>query len=115
MKKIYKFNYDFGNAEVSFEVDLNRFTYSMANDTLEFFTWGYDPDADPIDEVMIKYAISVIKMAMSESLNKYGIMNAFQFQEGYYLIDGSDGILLTQLEVSDFDTSLLECEIKIID
>ncbi|MBL7971733.1 MAG: hypothetical protein JNL03_09445, partial [Prolixibacteraceae bacterium] len=48
MKKRYKFDYDVFEAWVNFDVDTSIFTKEMALATLEFFTWDYDKEADPI-------------------------------------------------------------------
>ena len=58
MTKKYSFNYNSFDASAEFVVDLEKFTPELARSTLDFFTWRYDEDADPIDEVMKKYARS---------------------------------------------------------
>ena len=61
MKK-YNFTYDY-NAECEFHIDLEKFTKEKAQATLDFFSWDYNEDADPIEEVLKKYAILVFEKA----------------------------------------------------
>lgn len=57
MIRHYNFNYDIYEAEVDFKVDTDIFKEESAKELLEFFTWDYDTEANPIDELMKKYAI----------------------------------------------------------
>lgn len=111
--KNYTFKYNLYEAEVSFKVDTEKFTEEMAKATLEFFTWDYDKSADPIDEVMKKYAITAIEIASSEDYNAYGIIHEFDDKEGFCRIDGSQGITLTWSEKYEFDEENLSMEVKI--
>lgn len=102
MAKItYDYNYDFHEATCKFEVDTNVFTKEMAQETLNFFTWEYNKENDPVDEVMKKYAMQVIQTATFESYNVYGVISEFEDKEGFCKLDGSTGITL--LEVSEFE------------
>lgn len=110
-KKRYNFNYDFYKAEVSFEVDLEVFTPELANETLTFFSWYYDHEADPIDEVMKKYAIRVLQFLAEGGLHSVNsIKNDFN-EEGFGRIDGTIGITLLNYEEFEFDEDDLEMEV----
>ena len=103
MIKHYSFNYNSYDAEVCFAVDTEKFTVEMANATLNFFTWKYDKDADPIDEVMKKYAMEAIKIATYNNYNINGVINEFMNLEGYAKVDGSLGITLNFISGYEFD------------
>ncbi|MBD3627643.1 DUF2528 family protein [Cyclobacterium sp.] len=111
-KKRYDFNYDFHKAEVSFEVDLEKFTPEMANETLTFFTWDYDEEADPIDEVMKKYAMAVLRHAMEINFHSVENVKDSFSEEGFGPIDGSIGITLIKSEPFELDEDDLEMEVK---
>lgn len=111
-KRIYNFNYDFHKAEVSFEVDLEVFTPEMANGTLTFFSWDYDHDADPIDEVMKKYAIRVLQFLAERGLHSVNLIKNDFNEEGFGRIDGTIGITLLNYEVFEFEENDLEMEVK---
>jgi hypothetical protein len=108
MIRKYEFDYGFGEADCSFEVDDSIFTNEFANATLEFFDWFYDKDADPIDEVMKKYAMRAIKEATFNGYNLYGVIGEFDSMEGYSKVDGSYGITLISVSEYEFDESQLE-------
>lgn len=111
MIKKYKFDYDY-DFSVHFEVDTDKFTEEFAKATLEFFSWNYDEEADPIDEVMKKYALEVVRIsAFSYSGIQY-VKNQFQNLEGFGRIDGSVGITLMYLVSSELGDDLLEMTIE---
>lgn len=103
MKKTYDFEYGFCDADVTFEVDTKIFTKEHANDTLQFFSWDYDKKADPIDEVMKKYALTAIKEATIGNLNTMGVISKFDNMEGFMKVDGSSGIELIVVSGYEFD------------
>ena len=110
MKK-YKFNYDYFSAECEFEVDLSKFTKEKAQATLDFFSWDYDIEANPIDEVLKKYAILVL-----EKSNQYLISHVKTHQfEGFCVMDGSEGIKLTTVVEYEFDIEQLQMVVVNID
>jgi hypothetical protein len=107
MKKEYTFDYNSMEAEAIFEVDTEVFTDEHARATLEFFTWDYDEEADPIDEVMKKYAVEAIKFATAENYNEQGVISEFDSYEGFCKIDGSAGIELISVTAYRFDPDVL--------
>lgn len=107
-KKTYKFNYDFYKAQASFEVDLEKFTPELAYETLTFFSWDYDHEADPIHEVMKKYALHVLRIGGNSS--KEEIITDWN-EEGFAPLDGSMGILLREFDGFEFDEDELEMEV----
>lgn len=108
-KKIYSFNYDFNSAELAFEVDLEKFTELHAKETLEFFSWNYDKDGDPIDEVLKKYALEVLRIG--GDLNHSQIIFYWN-QEGFGPINGKIGIKLVDYRGIEFDSDNLEMEVS---
>jgi hypothetical protein len=111
MIKNYTFNYNIYEAEACFKVDTEKFDVEMANATLEFFTWDYDKDADPIDEVMKKYALEAIRIATFNNYNLNGVIDEFMNNEGYASVDGSMGISLNVVSGYEFDEDALSMEV----
>lgn len=111
MIKHYNFNYDNWRASVDFTVDTEKFTNEHAQATLNFFLWDYDKENNPIDEIMGKYAIEVLKMASFGGLTKEGIIIEFNNKEGFCKIDGTFGITLDSFTELDIDENLLDVEI----
>lgn len=109
--KHYTFNYDMFEAEACFKVDTEKFTIDIAKKTLEFFTWDYDKDGDPIDEVMKKYAMAAIIIATIEGYNLYGVIQEFMNKEGFCKVDGSMGIELDFIQQYEFDENKLSMEV----
>ncbi len=104
MKK-YFFDYDYGKASCEIEVNENLFTEEKANDTLSFFSWDYDKDADPVDEVVKKYALLSIEKA-TEGYSLYSLQEK-QF-EGFYQMNGKHGIKLVDVEGVEIDDYYLQ-------
>jgi hypothetical protein len=113
-KKIYNFNYDYHKAEVKFEVDLEKFTPKLANETLTFFSWDYDHEADPIDEVMKKYAMAVLIFSLGfGGIDTDSLIKRFDAgSEGFARIDGTMGILMVDFEPFELDDNDLEMEVS---
>lgn len=111
MKKQYTFDYNKMEAEAIFEVDTEVFTDEHALATLEFFTWDYDEEADPVDEVMKKYALEAIKVATEENYNELGVIEEFDSFEGFCKIDGSAGIKLISVTAYRFDPDVLYMDV----
>ena len=110
MKKRYSYNYNSYDATVSFEIDTEVFTEEVANATLEFFTWDYDKENNPIDEVLKKYALEAIRVATFNDFNEYGVISEFENKEGYCRLDGSNGIELVEITGYEFDEDSLFLE-----
>lgn len=108
MIRHYTFNYNFYEAEACFKVDTERFKEESAKLLLEFFSWKYDKEADPIDELMKKYAIKAIWIATSENYNEEGVKDWFAEQEGFIAIDGSQGVELNLVNAYEFDEDSLD-------
>jgi hypothetical protein len=111
MIKHYTFDYDLNEAQACFKVDTNKFTKEIAQENIDFFLWDYDKEADPIDEVMKKYAMEVIKVASTYNYNLYGIKREFEQNEGFVRLDGSLGIELNFVSAYEFDDEKLEVTI----
>lgn len=110
--KIYEFEYE--DAAVTFRVDLNVFSPEMASATLDFFSWDdpIDDEADPVDEVMKKYAMRAIKFAGFYDMSEFNIIKEFDNMEGFAKIDGSSGILLTYFSGLEF--TMADLDVKIV-
>jgi hypothetical protein len=113
MIRHYTFNYDIHEAEVCFKVDTEKFKAEDARLLLEFFSWNYCKEDDPIDELMIKYAMTAIKVATAEEYNEEGIKSWFAEQEGFIVVDGSKGVELTSISTYEFDEYNLSMDITI--
>lgn len=112
MIKNYKFVYNMYEAEVEFLVDTELFTTEMAKSNLQFFIWDYNKDAEPIDEIMKKYAMkAIIASSRGYMNNVYSIQQEFDNCEGFYKIDGSDGITLKSIIPYEFNEENLYREI----
>ena len=107
---IYDFNYNFHEAYSTFRVDDEKLTKENAKEMLEFFTWDYDEDANPIEELMKKYGMKAIEVATAEDFNTYGVQCWFDESEGFLPLDGSQGIELTNVARYDFDEDSLNLE-----
>lgn len=106
MIKEYTIDYDYGEATAVFDVDLEKFTPEIARATLDFFVWEYDKDNDPVEEAVLKYGISAIRVAMQNCCGVFGVVQEFHSKEGYAPLDGSLGITLkkvTQFELLEDD------------
>ena len=109
--RTYNFDFDYESASVSFRVDASKFTKEMARENLEFFLWDYDHDADPLLEIMKKYAMEAIRVSTFKSCNKYGVIKEFEDMEGFVKLDGSSGITILDVSSYEFEDELLECKI----
>lgn len=105
----YVYTYGVYRASVVFLVT-EKFKAEDAKLLLEFFSWDYDEEANPIDELMKKYAITAIEVATAENLNEYGVKCWFEKSEGFLALDGSAGIELKLVESYDFDEDDLSLE-----
>lgn len=106
MIKTYTFEHEY-DAEVEIKVDLEKFTQKMALNTLEFFSWYYDEENNPIDEVVRKYAIEAIRLSTINNYNINGVIRAFENNEGFYKVDGSMGIELVMVLGIELDEDYL--------
>ena len=110
----YKFNYDFYEAEAYIKVDTEKFKEDDAKLLLEFFSWDYNKEANPIDELMKKYALTAIKIATANNFNLFGIKNWFEEQEGFISVDGSQGVEITMVYPYEFDDEKMDMNVEII-
>lgn len=106
MKEIIAFEYD-GLYTVEFELDKVLFTPEHARDGLEFFTWDYDTEADPIVEMLRKYAMEALRVSVSGCGLSEAIQH-FMDAEGFYKLDGTHGIRLVRLDRYELDDNMLE-------
>ncbi len=104
MIKVYDYAHWCTNSSAQFEVDTEKFTPKMAQDNLDFFAWFYDRTADPVDEIMKKYAGEAILVATNGNWNTNGVIDEFSNKEGFYPLDGSHGIKLKRVEAIELDT-----------
>ncbi len=111
MIRHYTFNYNFYEAEACFKVDTEKFKSEDAKLLLEFFSWDYDEEADPIDELMKKYAIQAIRVATFKNYKKEGVKSWFAEQEGFIAIDGSKGVELNLVSAYEFNEDDLDMKV----
>jgi len=112
MDKTYTIIYNGCEGKAVFTVDTEKFTAEIAKQTLEFFTWDYDSDADPIAEVMKKYGMAAIKEATFGNWNTQGVISQFDNKEGFYPIDGTCGVKLINVEGYEFYDEDIELSIS---
>lgn len=115
MKIKYEFNYKIYEATAGFIVDTDIFKPEDAKEYLEFFSWDYDDENDPIEELMKKYAMRAIKVATAKNYNEYGVKSWFEANEGYLPLDGTKGVELKYVAEYLFDESCLYLEKTIIE
>lgn len=113
MIKHYTFNYNIYDAEACFKVDTEKLKTEDAKILLDFFTWDYDEEADPIDELMKKYALKAIWVATANNYNLVGVQSWFKSEEGFIAVDGSQGIELNSISAYEFDEDSLDMDIEI--
>lgn len=106
----YIYDYDMREAYAEFDVDTEIFKADHALMILSFFTWDWNRENDPVDEVMKKFAIRAIEIASVNNFNAYGVSEEFKDQEGFMPVDGSHGIKLIQVEGYQFDEEKLSIE-----
>lgn len=114
VNKVRKYEFEYGFdpiATCTFEVDRKVFTEEMAYATLNFFSWKYDKEADPIDEVVRKYALQAIRLATINDHNTYGVTRDFKDLEGFGAVDGSIGIKLLDVSGIEIEDSELELQL----
>jgi hypothetical protein len=114
MIKKYHLDYGMHEASATFKVDTDKFTNEHAQMTLDFFTWDYDEDENPIDEVMKKYAIVAIRIASFKGYNTTGVIAAFDDEEGFFCVNGINGIELTDVTEYEFNEDDLTVEITTV-
>ncbi|NME67190.1 DUF2528 family protein [Flammeovirga aprica] len=108
MKKKYELQYGVFEASATFIIDTSKFTNELAQSVLEFFTWDYDKEADPIDEAVKKYALKAIVLASFEHYDYLqGVINEFEEIEGFAPVDGSYGITLLKVDRIEIEDSQL--------
>ena len=78
---------------------------------LDFFTWDYDEEADPIDELMKKYALKAIWVATANNYNLVGVQSWFKSEEGFIAVDGSQGVELCAISAYEFNEDSLDMDI----
>jgi len=109
--KLYNYNYNFYAAEVQLKVDTSVFTDEKAQDLLDFFSWRYDKEKPPVDELLKKYALMIIEVATAENYNEEGVKEWFDKAEGCIKIDGSEGLELIYVSSYEFDEEELTISI----
>lgn len=105
MKK-YKYTYNNEDAEVVFLVDESIFKKEDAQLLLDFFSWEYDSFNNPIDELLLKYSIEILKLSID--LSKPQIINEFDNREGFLKINGENGVKLFDLKPIEVDDLNIE-------
>jgi len=110
MIKTLEYDYSQGDASCTLQLDTEKFTKDDAQLLLDFFTWDYDADSDPLDEYMKKVAIECIKVASFNGYNEKGVISEFEDMEGWPHLDGTNGITLLDVSAYEFYEGNLELE-----
>lgn len=108
MIKKYKIEYGFLVWDCIIEFNTTLFTLENVNEYLNFFSWSYNKLNDPYEEYAKKIAFKII--AESDILNKKGIINLFESEEGFPRLDGSSGVLLVSCDNWEFNEEEFEIE-----
>lgn len=102
MIKKYEYSYNWGDASASLEIDTEKLSADDAKLALNFFTWDYDKDDDPYDELGRLYSIAAMRFATCNDHNTRGVISDFAEAEGFVAVDGSMGITLISADGIDF-------------
>lgn len=97
IKKYSWENREFG-MKVEMCIDYDVFTEQKAKEHIEFFYNFNKDDGEPVFYALRSHAKQCLCLAIYESLNIHGVINYMNEQEGYFPVDGSEGILLTDIE-----------------
>ena len=111
MIRNYDFRYNMFDGQAQFQVDTSKFTKRHAQEILDFFSWKYDKDADPINEAMKKIAMEAIIVATEKDCVAKGVVASFENKEGFLPLDEEHGIQLLYVEGYEFDEDELEMRV----
>lgn len=104
MIKVLNYEYGFmATAECKLKLDTEKFSKDDAQMLLDFFSWDYDEEVDPVDEYMKKVAMKCIKVATFGNYSLQGVISEFEDLEGWPRMDGSNGITLLDVTMYEFD------------
>lgn len=107
--KKYTYDYNWGDASATIEIDTDKITAEECTSLLDFFSWNWDHD-EPYDELGRLYCMAAIRLATEKDHNLNGVLRDFETEEGFPVLDGTYGIKL--LAVSGIDLTDLELELK---
>jgi len=102
MIKKYKYEYNFGDASATLEIDINKLDKEGCNILLQFFSWDYDVELCPYDELGRLYCLQAMEFATCNSHNIHGVINDFKQSEGFLEVNGSHGVTLVDVQGIDF-------------
>ncbi|MEX0274290.1 MAG: DUF2528 family protein [Flavobacteriaceae bacterium] len=108
MIRTYEYQYNWGEAQVKMQIDDEKLSKDDCKDLLNFFTWKWDKEADPYDELARLYCRTAIVFATANFHNTYGVLRDFEEAEGYPNLDGTYGITLVDVEGIDLHEIELE-------
>lgn len=105
--------------EVRFAINHSKVTDKDWHEMNDF--WGgakyrlNDAGDDIVKAVLCMLASHCLQLQVSNDLNTYGVMNAFDWddregQEGWPKMDGSHGILITSVDTVEFESYLFNRE-----
>lgn len=114
-KKIFKVvntNFDFDDCRVKVAVD---FGFPKVRDFIKEMScyWSGCPDESAPFEEHLEFFLQIlanraVHIKMADEYNDYGIQQAFNNEDGYYPLDGSQGIAVLETEFPDVDSSNFE-------
>lgn len=102
MIKTYKYEYNFYEAEACIKIDDQVLSLKDCKEALAFFTWEYDKNKDPYDELGRLYCTAAMLFATQNNANVNGVITHFKDAEGFLDVCGKSGITLTQVAGIDF-------------
>ncbi len=106
MIKMYKWCEDTFDMEVELRIDTEKFTKEKAIEHLDWFI-KRNMEEDPLEHAIKRHATKCLSLAITEGLNKYGVIEEMKYVEGFHPVDGSEGITLEnvrglELDLDDF-------------
>lgn len=110
MKKTYHFNYDYGMAEITIEVDTKILTKERAIAVLDFYGRYYDKETDCIGEVAEMCAMDVIKTGVLYDDDLPAIKEYIKENNELDLLGDKSGIKIINFKPFRFDEMRLDCQ-----
>jgi len=83
----------------------DEFTKEKAEEFIGFFSWSdqFTKSPDPIVEAVYRIASECLYVGKTGDLSFYGVQNSFENKEGFFMLDGSEGIELLEAEFSEIE------------
>lgn len=113
-RKVYKVEHMPTESNVVVEIDFDykpkrheNITEAM-EEVITFFSGGRfrlsENNGNVLETFLCQLTDYALKIAIGNNYNEYGIINEIGESEGYFPVDGSEGILILSVEQPTFDT-----------